>query len=423
MASRMDRLSLDHRFPSDLTAGLTDRLVEALADGDSVLLTGFADPYPLFAAAARHPRLLRATVFQVGPPLDLISVLRQVTADAGLKDATLEQGFSSLVSPSAKCERVVLFVAEAHLLPHATMRYIEFALHAGPHLTVVLAGQNGLLDMLALDGFAGLRNRIPVHLVLPDAGVAHRDFPLAATVPSASNLALTYKMTPPRLLAAAAAAASLVVVGIMSFSFPAPPATAVLAGPGAAPSAAAVEPAPGPASAQPAPVAVAGSLPAPDTSATIAQQAPAAAPRPSPATEVEPTLATKAPAAAGAATVNVSGVPRVSVPVSTPEVTASPLEAPSHADAGGFAGAPAQPQTAQARTPGPLPGSTPESDPEVAEAPAASELHPAMPSEPPAAIPGQVDVPDPEMIAVPAAEPETRPDNAANTAAVPPPTT
>ena len=422
MASRMDHLPLDHRLPSNLTAELADRLVEALADGDSVLLTGPTDPYPLFAAAARHPRLLRATVFQVGPPLDLISMLRQVTADAGLKDATLEQGFNSLMTPSAECERVVLFVAEAHLLPHATMRYIEFALHAGPHLTVVLAGQDGLLDMMALDGFAGLRNRIPVHLVLPDAGAAHTGLPPAAPVSSASNLALAYRMTPPRLLAAAVAAAGLAVVGIMSFSFSAPPARAVLAGPGAAPFAAAVEPTPEPANAQPAPVAVAGSVSAPDTSTAAAQQAPVAAPLPSPATGVEPILAAEAPAAAGAATVNVFDVPQTSVPASTPEVTDPTPGEPSPADAAGVVDAPAQPRTAQAGAPGPLPGSTPDSNPEVAEAPAASKLHPAMLSEPSAVIPGQVSIPDLKMVARAAAEPATRPDNAANRVALPPPT-
>lgn len=419
----MDRLTLDHRLPSDPTGELADRLVEALADGNSVLLTGSADPYPLFAAAAEHPRLLRATVFQMGPPFDLTSVLRQVTAGAGLKDAALIRSFSALMAPSAGCGRVVLFVAEAHLLPYATMRCIEAAVQAGPHLTVVLAGQIGLMDMLALDGFAGLRDRMPVHLVLPDAGASHTGLPPTVPVPSAPNPALAYRMTPPRLLAAAAAAASLAVVGIMSLSLSAPPATAVLAGSGAAPSAAAIEPTPEPVSAQPAPVAVAGSVPALDTSIAAAQRAPVAAPLPSPVTEVEPILAAEAPAAPGAVTVNVSNVPRAFVPVSTPEVTNPPLEVPGHAAAAGFADAPAQPQTAQAGAPGFLPSSTPEANPEVAEAPADSGLQPAMPSGPPAAIPGQVDAPDPETVAPAAAKPATKPNNAANTVAVLPPTT
>ena len=378
MANRMDRLTLDDRLPSNVTAELADRLVEALADGASVLLTGPADPTPLFAAAARHPRLLRATVFQVGPPLDLASMLRQVTTDAGLQDATLEQGFGSLVAPKAECERIVLFVAEAHLLPHATMRYIEFALHAGPHLTVVLAGQNGLLDMMALDGFAGLRKRIPVHLMLPNAGTANTASPPAVPVPRAASHAPTYRMTPPRLMASAAAAAGLAIVGIMSFSVPASTATAVLARPGAASFAAAVA-APEPASAQPAPVAVTA-VPTSGTSAIAAQQVPVAAPLPPTATELEPALAAAAPAASGTVTADASDVPHGSVPASTLEVADPVPGASSHADIAGALAA--QHQTAWARASGSLPESTPESNPEVAEAPAESGLHPAMPSEP-----------------------------------------
>jgi hypothetical protein len=422
MASRLDRLTLDDRVPANLTAELADRLAEALADGGSVLLTGSADPDPLFAAAARHPRLLRATVFHVGPPLDLSSMLRQVTADDGPADATLEQGFNALTAPSAGCERIILFVAEAHLLPHATLRYIEFALHAGPYLAVVLAGQNGLADLLALDGFAGLRTRIPVHLVLPDAGPAHTDLPPAVPVPSDLDLAVTYRMTPSRLLACAAVAAGLAVVGMMSLSPSAPLATAVLAGSGAAPSAAAIEPIPEPASAEPAPVAVAGSVPVPNTGTAATQHMPDAAPLPSPSTKAGPTLGAEAPIAAGAVAANAPGVPRASVPVATPEVTNPPPGAPSHADAAGTADAPAQPGTAQAGAPRLLPGSTPEPGPEVAEAPAAPELHPATPSEPPAAVPDQVDAPDPGVVAAPAAEPAAGPYNAANTVAMLPPT-
>ena len=418
----MDRLTLNDRLPSDLTTELADRLVEALADSTSVLLTGPADPCPLFAAAARHPRLLRSTVFHVGPPLDLVSMLRQVTADDGPRDATLEQGFESLTAPGAGCERIVLFVAEAHLLPHATLRYIEFALHAGPHLTVVLAGQNGLSDLLALDGFAGLRDRIPVHLVLPDASAAHTDLSPGISVPGRSNLAVTYRMTPPRLLAAAAAAVGLAVIGMISLSASAPPVTAVLIEPGAAPSVATVEPLPEPASAQPAPVTVAGSVQAPVARPVAAQQAPVAAPLRSPVAEVEPALAAEALAAVGVAAVNVSGVPRASVPASTQDVTDSPPGAPSHADAAGVTDAPAQSQTAPAGVRGSLPGSAPETNPEVAEAPAAIELRLGIPSEPPAAIPSQADAPDPEVVAPAAAEPAAGPDDAANTVAAPPPT-
>lgn len=420
MASRMDRLTLDDCVPADLAAQLADRLAEALANGDSVLLTGPANPFPLFAAAARHSSLVRATVFHVGPPLDLISMLRQVTADDGPKDATLEQGFNSLTTPGAGCERIVLFVAEAHLLPHATLRYIEFALHAGPHLTVALAGQNGLSDLLALDGFAGLRNRIPVHFLLPDAGPARTDHPPVAPMSSVSNLALAYRMTPPRLLACAAAAAGLAVVGMMSLSPSAGPVTAVLAVPETATSVAAVEPSPEPASAQPVPtpVGVASSAEALDASVAAAQQAPGAAPFPSPATEVASTFAAGTPAAAGIVAVNAPDVPSASVPVSTPEAADPSPGAPSRADAAGTADAPAQPETAQAGIPGILPGSTPEPGAEVAEATAAPDLHPAMPSEPPAAAPSQVDGPAPGMVAALTAEPVARPDN---TAAVLPP--
>ena len=168
MAIRMDRLTRHGRVPADAVAPLADRLAEALADGGSALVTGDASAALLLAVAARHPLLTQTRIFRVGPPLDLIAMLRQVTADDGPQDATLEEGFDLLTAPSAGCSRIVLLVEDAHLLPHATLRYIEFALRAGPHLQVVLAGRPGIGEMLALDGFAGLRNRIPLHLALPD---------------------------------------------------------------------------------------------------------------------------------------------------------------------------------------------------------------------------------------------------------------
>ena len=419
MASRVDRPTFSDRVPTDPSEGLADRLAEALADGNSVLLTGPADPCPLFAAAARHPRLLRSTVLHVGPPLDLISMLRQVTADDGPRDATLEQGFDRLTAPGAGCERVVLFVAEAHLLPHATLRYIEFALHAGLHLTVVLAGQNGLLDLLALDGFSGLRNRIPVHLVLPDASTAHTDPPARTSVPGSSNLAPAYRMTPPRLLAAAAVTAGLAVMGMISLSPPALPVTAALVEPEAAPSVAAVEPSPESASALAAPVAVAGPVQAPDASTVATQQAPVAAPLSSPATEAEPALTAETAAAAGIVAVNAPDVPSASL--SNAEATASPPGAASHADVAGAANAPAQRETAQAGAPGPLTVFTPEAGPEIAEVADAPELNPAVPSELPAAVPDQVEAPETGIVAGPAADASAKPDNTADIAAGLPP--
>ncbi len=420
MPFKMNRLTLNDHAPTDHAAACADRLAEALADGNSVLLTGSGDPSPLFVAAARNLRLLQAAVFHVGPPLDLISMLRQVTADDGPRDATLEEGFDLLTAPGAGCERIVLFVAEAHLLPHATLRYIEFALRAGPYLTVALAGQNGLSDLLALDGFAGLRNRMPVHLLLPDADPAHTDCLPAAFVPKDLDLAVTHRMTPPRLLACAAAAAGFVVVGMMSLSPSAPPVTAILAEPETAPSVAAVA-SPEPVSAQPAPVGVADLAEAPDTSIAAAQQAPIAAPLPSPATEVEPTFAAEASAVAGVVAVNAPDVPPASVPVSTPEAAAPPPGAPSYAAAAGTADVPTLPETAHAETSGILPGSAPEPDSEVAEAAAAPELHPATPSELPAAAPSQVEASDPGMVAALTAEPAARPDTRANPAAELPP--
>ena len=417
MASRMDRLTLNDHVPADPPAELADKVAEAAADGDSVLLTGSADPSPVFAAVSRHSRLLQARIFHVGPPLDLTSMLRQVTADDGPADATLKRSFDALTAPGAGCERIVLFVAEAHLLPHATMRYIELALRAGPHLTVVLAGRNELLDTLALDGFAGLHNRTPVHFMLPDAGPAHTDLPSPSSMPSTLGLAATDGMTPPQLLACAAVAAGLAVVGMMSLSSPDSSATIALIGPGAAPSPVAGEPFPGHARTQPAPLAVAGPVQAPDNGNAVAQHMPGAVPLPSLAPDAEPTLAAEAPAAAGTVAVTPPGVPHASAPVSIPDVTDPSPGVQSHAEAGDAAHAPAQPHRAQGGAPGLLPESTSEAGSEVAEAAAAPELHPAMPSGPSADESGQADAPDPSTATVPAAEPAAKPDN---TAAMPP---
>ena len=308
MASRVDRLIPQDCVPADLTAPLADRLAEALADGDSVLLTGAASPCPLLAAVVWHPRLKQTRVFRVGPPLDLISMLRQVTADDGPADATLEQGFDALTAPSAGCDRIVLLVEDAHLLPHATLRYIEFTLRAGPHLQVVLAGQSGIEDMLALDGFAGLRNRIPLHLALPDpvpecAAPSSED-----SLTGEPGLVASYRMTPTRLLACSAVAAGLAIVGSISLAPPAPPAVVASAGSAAAlPAAAspATEQPPEPASAQPAVMPVAPPVAEPGISTAIVQPAPDAVPLSSPVNEAAPALAADAPAAPG--TVAASG--------------------------------------------------------------------------------------------------------------------
>jgi hypothetical protein len=145
------------------------QLAAALLAGTSALVTGpDGTGAALLRAVAAHLASSRIRVLRVGPPLDLPGFLDQVTRAGGAAgDTVLEQGFAALTDLGPSCDRIALLVEDAHLVPDATLRYIEFALHAGPHLCIAFAGQPGIAGTLGLPGYAGLRKRLSLRLVLP----------------------------------------------------------------------------------------------------------------------------------------------------------------------------------------------------------------------------------------------------------------
>jgi len=145
------------------------QLAAALLASTSALVTGpDRTGAALLRAVAAHLALSRTRVLRIGPPLDLPGFLDQIIKAGGAAgDTGLEQGFAALTDPDPSCDRIALLVEDAHLMADATLRYIEFALHAGPHLCVAFAGQPGIADILGLPGYAGLRKRLSLRLALP----------------------------------------------------------------------------------------------------------------------------------------------------------------------------------------------------------------------------------------------------------------
>lgn len=148
---------------------LEAQVAAALMADTSALITGpDRTGAALLRVVAAHLAPTRTRVLRIGPPLDLPGFLDQAARIGGAAgDTRLEQGFAALTDPGPSCDRIALLIEDAHLMPDATLRYIEFALHAGPHLCVAFAGQPGIADTLGLPGYAGLRRRLSLRLVLP----------------------------------------------------------------------------------------------------------------------------------------------------------------------------------------------------------------------------------------------------------------
>lgn len=247
MADRPD----DPALPGSTSAGndpvLADRVAAAVMDGTSVLVTAHDGTASLLAAVALRLAPTRTRVLHVRPPLGIAGFMDQVAAKGAPGDTQLERGFNALTIPDAGCDRIALLVEDAHRMPQATLRYIEFTLQAGAHLHVVLAGRSGIGDTLALAGFTGLRKRFPLHLALPGAElqpakalppaeaapVEALPMPVEALPvplpPSTPPFGL-YRMSPPRLLACAAAAAGLALLIGGSLVPPVPAGALVVSG-------------------------------------------------------------------------------------------------------------------------------------------------------------------------------------------------
>ncbi|HEY0202823.1 MAG TPA: hypothetical protein VGC15_01565 [Acetobacteraceae bacterium] len=145
----------------------TEEIITHLTGGGSVLLTGTDGGPAVLAVVADTLAKGRTRVLQVRPPLDLPGFMEQVGQTGNAPgDDDVERGFNALTTLDPGCDRIVLLVEDAHLLPHPTLFYLQFVLHAGPPLQLAFAGGPGIADALALEGFAGLRGRFSLHLTM-----------------------------------------------------------------------------------------------------------------------------------------------------------------------------------------------------------------------------------------------------------------
>lgn len=354
-----------HKFDLALMAEISSpaqQLVAAVSSGASVLFIGQAETADCLRVLGRMLGAARTQVLHVRPPLDLRNFMEQVaSAFPASGECVLERGFESLTVLGAGYERIALLVEDAHLLPHPTLRYIEMALRAGPHLQVILAGQPALAKTLDLAGFASLRQRLSVRV---DAAEP-RHLPPATVAPAADA-----RRSRRPVILAGALAASVAMVAWSLHSSVAPPAlpsavvAKVMTAPGSEPLLPAVaEPpaispsvpdaAPAPEPAVPTivaekpegaisvPVEASSAIPEVASGPALAAEAPIStlipkpvpslivtqapnAPTPAPA-EMQPAVPDTAPSPASPAVVAMlPATPRISPPQAKPPVAASP---------------------------------------------------------------------------------------------------
>ncbi len=183
-----------------------------MANGVSALVTGQAGTMALLVRA-------RTRVLRIRPPLDLPGVMDQLAAaHQVLGGMEVEQGLGFLTVPDATCDQIVLVVEDAASLSEPTLRYIEQAVRAGPHLQVVFTGPTDATSLPALEDFNELRKRLLLSPVLPAPRPA-----FAAGTANPSNPPRTARVPPPRrkggggakvALAGAAAGLGLVLLAI-----------------------------------------------------------------------------------------------------------------------------------------------------------------------------------------------------------------
>ena len=148
---------------------LTEEIIAHLTGGGSVLLTGTDGASAMLAVAAETLAKGRTRVLQVRPPLDLQGFMGQIgQIGSASGDDDIERGFNALTTLDPSCDRIVLLVEDAHLLPHPTLFYLQFVLCGEPPLRLAFAGCPGIADTLALEGFSGLRGRFSLHVPMPE---------------------------------------------------------------------------------------------------------------------------------------------------------------------------------------------------------------------------------------------------------------
>jgi len=150
-----------------------EELAAHLTGGGSLLLTGANAAAAVLAGIAATLATRRTRVLRVSPPLDLRGFMEQVgrTGQAA-GDDDVERGFNALTTLDPGCDRIVLLVDDAHLLPHTTLFYLQFVLRADPPLHLAFAGRPEIAETLALEGFAGLRGRFTLQLTIPEPAPA-----------------------------------------------------------------------------------------------------------------------------------------------------------------------------------------------------------------------------------------------------------
>ncbi len=159
------------------------QLVTAVREGASVVVTG-ASANSVAGQAISLLAIGRTRVLSIGAPLDLASFISQIApSGTATGDTALAAGLRSLTTLEPPCERTVLVVRDAEQMPEPTLRCIDMAMAAAPHLTVVLAGTGAILNTLALPTLTPLRDRIKQHLAIPEATVAPANPPVAADQP------------------------------------------------------------------------------------------------------------------------------------------------------------------------------------------------------------------------------------------------
>ena len=144
-----------------------EQIIAHLTGGGSVLLTGTDDAPAVLAVVAETLATRRTRVLQVRPPLDLRGFMGQVGRIGNASgDDDVERGFNALTILGPDCDRIVLLVEDAHLLPHPTLFYLQFLLRAESPLQLAFAGSPEIADTLALEGFTGLRGRFSLRLAM-----------------------------------------------------------------------------------------------------------------------------------------------------------------------------------------------------------------------------------------------------------------
>ena len=150
-------------------------VIAHLTGGGSVLLTETDGAPAVLAVVAETLAKGRTRVLQVRPPLDLREFMGQVGRTGNASgDDDVERGFNALTILDPGCDRIVLLVEDAHLLPHRTLFYLQFVLRAEPPLQLAFAGRPEVAGVLALEGFTGLRGCFSLHLTVaaPAPGTA-----------------------------------------------------------------------------------------------------------------------------------------------------------------------------------------------------------------------------------------------------------